>query len=577
MIATCMDVTTQGNAGPRTIGKYQILGVLGRGSMGVVYKAEDPEIGRVVAVKTLRKVHGPSSNAVQSTLERFKQEARSAGRLRHPNIITIFDANSEDDAPFIVMDYIEGQGLDAVIQKHGRLTPAETVHFLRQIAEGLDYAHSMGVLHRDIKPSNILIDGSGRAFILDFGVASLTSGTAPGAAVVGTPGYMSPEQIQNEVLDNRCDLFSLGVVAFEALCGSRPFAGDNVAAVIQSILQGKRDSLQTLAPDLPLQVELEIDRMLAADRAQRFPSGREFVNALAAALGVDGGGPGVSTSKALVRRRKPSLWKPFHVPGSDAPPINLPEAVSRKRRPSLEFLTPFKKPVERSLTDVQRSPTYGVEEPPPEESVSALIASQRHGPLFWVACILALCSVVLVVILAVRMQRTPAPQIASSANTIDLSEIADAASGAPLQLPAVAPVPVGVSVHEMTDEQLLGVLVSGGMAEEQVLDALREGRERRIVGFVEGAVHALKSDSYLVRVETLKLLAELGDRRAVPEILVVLDDEDPVVREYGARALGALADPRSLAYLSSRLVREDDPAVKKAIKSAIDQINGYKS
>ena len=180
-------------------------------------------------------------------------------------------------------------------------------------------------------------------------------------------------------------------------------------------------------------------------------------------------------------------------------------------------------------------------------------------------------------ILAVRMQRTPAPQIASSANTIDLSEIADAASGAPLQLPAVAPVPVGVSVHEMTDEQLLGVLVSGGMAEEQVLDALREGRERRIVGFVEGAVHALKSDSYLVRVETLKLLAELGDRRAVPEILVVLDDEDPVVREYGARALGALADPRSLAYLSSRLVREDDPAVKKAIKSAIDQINGYKS
>jgi len=576
MIATCMDVTTQGKTGPRTIGKYQILGVLGRGSMGVVYKAEDPEIGRVVAVKTLRKVHGPSSNAVQSTLERFKQEARSAGRLRHPNIITIFDANSEDDAPFIVMDYIEGQGLDAVIQKHTRLTPAETVHYLRQIAEGLDYAHSMGVLHRDIKPSNILIDGSGRAFILDFGVASLTSGTSPGAAVVGTPGYMSPEQIQNESLDNRCDLFSLGVVAFEALCGSRPFAGDNVAAVIQSILQGRRDSLQTLAPELPLQAELEIDRMLASDRSQRFSSGREFVNALAAALGVEGTG-GVSTSKALVRRRKPSLWKPFQVPGAEAPPINLPEAVSRKRRPSLEFLTPFRKPAGPSLTEVDRSAEQGHDAPSADESVSALIASQRHGPLFWVACGLAVVSVVLVGILAVRMHRAPLPQV-SSPSTLTDSRVAtpDVQDGL-LQLPAVAPVPVGVSVHEMSDEQLLGVLVSGGMAEEQVLDALKEGRERRIVGFIEAAVHALKSDSYLVRVETLKLLAELGDRRAVPEILVVLDDDDPVVRSNAARALGTLADPRSLAYLSSRLVREDDPAVKKSIKTAIDQINGYKS
>ena len=577
MTACPMDSTPQGSAGPRTIGKYQVLGVLGRGSMGVVYKAEDPEIGRVVAIKTLRKVHGPSTNAVQSALDRFKQEARSAGRLRHPNIITIFDANSDDGMPFIVMDFIEGQGLDAVIQNHGRLTPHETIHFLRQIADGLDYAHSMGVLHRDIKPSNILIDGSGRAFVLDFGVASLTSSTAPGAAVVGTPGYMAPEQIQNEPLDNRCDLFSLGVVAFEALSGSRPFAGDNVAAVIQSILQGKRSSLQGLAPDLPLQAELEIDRMLASDRAKRFPTAREFINALAAGLGVEPSAATKSDSKALVRRRKPSLWRPFHLPGAPRPESNLPEAVARRRRPSLEFLS-LRTPPKGALTDVTPSVGAPAQEPLVSEPVADLIASQRRGGLFWAACFLAAGSIVLAIFLAVRLSRVDPPAVVVLPPNADAADsLAPLGEPGPLQLPAVAPAPEGVSVHQMTDEQLLGVLVGGGMAEEQVLEALREGRGRRIVGLVEGAVHALRSDSYIVQIETLKLLGEIGDRRAVPEIVVVLDDEDPMVREHAARALGVLADARALGYLSSRLVREEVPSVKQAIKGAIDRIHGFSS
>ncbi|MCB0311304.1 MAG: serine/threonine protein kinase, partial [Bdellovibrionales bacterium] len=141
----------------QTIGKYKILGTLGRGSMGIVYKGQDPEIGRLVAIKTLRKMFSSHFQDTSTSLERFRLEARSAGNLRHPNIITVFDINFEGEIPFIVMDYVEGEGLDQLISKNGRIEPRLVIRYLREVAQGLDYAHSNGVIHRDIKPSNIIV------------------------------------------------------------------------------------------------------------------------------------------------------------------------------------------------------------------------------------------------------------------------------------------------------------------------------------------------------------------------------------------------------------------------------------
>ncbi|HQH26518.1 MAG TPA: serine/threonine-protein kinase, partial [Oligoflexia bacterium] len=171
------------------IGKYEIVSTLGRGSMGVVYKGRDPEIGRLVAIKTLKSMFMGNDPAGNEALQRFRQEARSAGRLHHPNIVTIFEAGRTDNgSPYIAMEYIEGTSLEARIAEQGPLDPLAALHYLAQIASAIDYAHMQNVIHRDIKPSNVLIDGAQRSHLLDFGVAKMSdTSLTPAGTVVGTP------------------------------------------------------------------------------------------------------------------------------------------------------------------------------------------------------------------------------------------------------------------------------------------------------------------------------------------------------------------------------------------------------
>ena len=277
---------------PQQLGKYKIEGVLGTGSMGTVYKGHDPEIGRTVAVKVISTISALPYMDEKSCLDRFKIEARAAGNLRHPNIVTIFDVNVENKPPYLVMDFIEGVGLDRLIEDKKVVgqycDPYDIMYYLYQVAVALDYAHSKWIIHRDIKPSNILIGHDGQAYILDFGVATV-SGTShfdENSPIMGSPAYMSPEQILNEELDNRSDIFSLAVVAFEGLTGHRPFSGDDFTVVAKHILKGNRSLITDFIPTLPLPLEAAFEKAFAKDKKERFRQAVSMIMILADALGI---------------------------------------------------------------------------------------------------------------------------------------------------------------------------------------------------------------------------------------------------------------------------------------------------
>jgi len=332
---------------PQSIGKYQVLGQVGRGSMGVVYMALDPEIERVVAIKMLRGVFQQSSDKEQGHYGSLRDEARSAGNLRHPNIITVFEVNTDSANPYIVMDYLEGRGLDILIKSAGPLSPEISIYYLAQVALGLDYAHDRGIIHCDIKPSNLLIElNTEQLYILDFGIAKFASGpTITDAPVVGTPAYMSPEQIMNEKLDGQTDVFSLGIVAFELLNGCRPFSGSDLTAVMGNIMRGTRVSMMDTAPHLADRCEPVFSTVLAHERSHRYVKCCEFVSDLARALYIEdpfkfvGNLPRIERPQAIneefgkgnirvgvqleaVRERKRVSWKKISVAENVLSPFN---------------------------------------------------------------------------------------------------------------------------------------------------------------------------------------------------------------------------------------------------------------
>src|SRR5216684_5767994 len=262
-------------------GRYEILAELGRGAMGVVYKARDPKINRVVAVKTI-SLNGQPPEEELEYRERFVREAEAAGRLSHPGIVTVFDVGEEPEtrAPYIVMEYVAGQSLDKLllsIEDH-KLPPEAALQITLELAEALDCAHGQGVVHRDLKPANILVTEDGHVKIADFGVAKLhLANHTVGARVLGTPAYMSPEQFYGEAVDGRSDLFSLGVVLYTVLTGYRPFQGNSALTVSFKVVNRDPIPATLLDTDLPQGLDYIIARAMAKDPAERYQSGREMV------------------------------------------------------------------------------------------------------------------------------------------------------------------------------------------------------------------------------------------------------------------------------------------------------------
>ncbi len=265
------------------IGRYRILGELGRGAMGVVYKAEDPSLDRIVALKTIRL--GDEVEGRKEYERRFMLEAKAAGKLTHPNIVTIFDFGEEEDLAYMAMELLEGSDLRTRMRK-GEIPAMEAVEIALQVADGLGFAHETGVVHRDIKPGNIMLLERGAVKIMDFGIARMRHAdhkTSTGM-VLGTPRYMSPEQIGGEPVDQRSDIFSLGTVLYEMLTRTMLFAGDDVNQIAHNVANAEPAPPSRSNAEIPQIVDFIVARALKKDPAVRYQDAYEMAADLRDAL-----------------------------------------------------------------------------------------------------------------------------------------------------------------------------------------------------------------------------------------------------------------------------------------------------
>ena len=260
-------------------GRYKVLEELGQGSMGIVYKAHDPNLDLILAVKVLR----PECLQGETLVKRFLAEARVLGRLDHPNIVRVYNVDEDHGTVYIAMEFLEGEGLND-LAKRKRLSPGEIADLGAKIAEALGYAHSKGVVHRDVKPGNILVRSDGKPKITDFGIARIEDTAehlrTQAGEVLGTPAYMAPEQVLSEPVDGRSDIFSLGIILYELCAGERPFRGDSLGAVFQAITQATPVPLSERNPEIPAALAEVVERCLRRNPADRFQSGEELAAAL---------------------------------------------------------------------------------------------------------------------------------------------------------------------------------------------------------------------------------------------------------------------------------------------------------
>ena len=275
-------------ADPDRLGKYEIKSVLGKGAMGVVYQGYDPHIQRTVAIKTVRKDIVDKELTEQFTA-RFKNEARAAGRLHHPNIVGIYEYGEEESVAFIAMEYVDGTGLREYLERDVHFEFGQLVNIMVQLLEALEFAHGHGVIHRDIKPANLIMTATGQLKVADFGIARIdTSELTMEGTVLGTPAYMSPEQCTGRPSDHRSDLFSAAVVFYELLAGVKPFVGSVEALAYQICQVEPRPPSTVTTLKLPPTVDALLAKALAKSPDARFQNAREFRGALGEAFAATG-------------------------------------------------------------------------------------------------------------------------------------------------------------------------------------------------------------------------------------------------------------------------------------------------
>ncbi len=286
------------------LGRYQVEKELGKGAMGVVYQGKDPKIGRVVAIKTMALSQEFEADELAEVKERFFREAETAGRLSHPNIVTIYDAGEEHDLCYIAMELLKGKDLIPYTKPDKLLPVDKVVSIIARVADALGYAHKQNIVHRDIKPGNIMYEPESDApKVTDFGIARITdSSKTKTGMVLGTPSYMSPEQLSGKKVDGRSDLFSLAVSLYQLLCGALPFVGDSMAQLMFKIANEPATDILSVRPDLPPGLVAFLDKAMAKDADQRYQTGDEFAAALRAAFGDAGkaaSGGGVDMDMSL--------------------------------------------------------------------------------------------------------------------------------------------------------------------------------------------------------------------------------------------------------------------------------------
>lgn len=271
---------------PEIIGKYQVQSVLGRGGMGVVYKALDPDMDRTVAIKTLHE-YLMSGDEPGNLVERFRGEARAYGRLMHPNIVTCYAYEESGTFRYIVLEYIQGKSIKELMDEGKRYNWNEAAHIIKQLLNALSYSHEHHVVHRDIKPANLLLMDNQQLKVTDFGIARVESGNlTQTGSIMGSPSYMAPEQFSRSHVDQRADLFSTGVVFYEMLTGIKPFKSTDIVTAYHAITQEDPEPVSTLNPELPAGIDLIIDKALAKEPENRYQSAQEFTRAIDALTAV---------------------------------------------------------------------------------------------------------------------------------------------------------------------------------------------------------------------------------------------------------------------------------------------------
>jgi hypothetical protein len=361
------------------IGKYHIECELGRGGMGVVYKAFDPLVERTVAIKTIRlDVENPAE-----LVERLKREARSVGQLEHPNIVTLYDAGEAEGWFYLAMQFIQGETLQQRINRQKWFAWKESHELMRQICAGLGYAHQRGIVHRDIKPANIMITPEGLVKLTDFGIAKLVdAGTSSSGIVVGTPSYMSPEQALGKPVNGRSDIFSLGSILYELTTSEKAFPGQNATTVIYKIVHESPIPVTTLQPGLNPELDAIMLRALAKSPEQRFSSCQELAQAL----------DSYTTHTAAAMRKTTIMPSPFASPAAPLEePALAPAPVTRAAPPTGTQTPPPRTPPQQTG---------------PIPALGAPVAGKPRSPLMWLgAGALGAVVIVVAVILAMRRPR----------------------------------------------------------------------------------------------------------------------------------------------------------------------------
>jgi serine/threonine protein kinase len=296
---------------PSFIGRYRVERELGRGAMGIIYKADDPDIGRTVAIKLVRADLLEGDDRDQF-LARFRHEARAAGRCMHPNIVALYDFALHEGNPFLAMEYVDGVALGIALKRAGRFAPNKAVSIAAQVLDALGVAHALGVVHRDVKPANILLLESGQVKVTDFGISRInTSELTQDGTVIGTPAYMSPEQCRGEDVDARSDLFSVGSVLYELLSGTRAFGGRNITEVTRQLLTMEPRELTEFVPEVPMALAGVLRRAMAKQKEARYASAQLMTDALRDALsgGISAGAASVddaASDRTVVMPHRPT-------------------------------------------------------------------------------------------------------------------------------------------------------------------------------------------------------------------------------------------------------------------------------
>jgi serine/threonine protein kinase len=367
------------------LGRFEVLAEIGRGAMGIVYKAKDPMLERVVAIKTINMAM--DRDGAEMYEKRFYQEARAAGGLNHPNIVTVYDIGKTETECYMAMEYIEGEELRSLLLPGRPLSLARCLSIAAQVAEGLAYAHERGVVHRDVKPANIMVPESGAVKITDFGIARMRTSAVQTQTgmMMGSPKYMSPEQVIGKRADHRADIFSLGVILYEMLTGAAPFTGESVNAVMYQIVNFVPPAPSAVNPVTPAALDAIVARMLAKSLDDRFQSAAEIARGLRECeLQTQGV---LSTTSTLPIGALSAGAIPAVV-DTDVKSAVLSQTVERSRRVS-DDATPEPAPARGlsrtfdSLEATQRLVALGDAARGADPSASTVPLSMRTSPLSW--------------------------------------------------------------------------------------------------------------------------------------------------------------------------------------------------